>query len=170
MIIVYLSFVSYRQGRRQLTSSASPFGALACTGTKLCKKPQTLSTRSTAERRPQTPATRAVPRFRVYRTSACAKMAGHALTAAPGGCRTDTVVRGTHNREPSVLCARARAHESHTQSQCDERGDALQQGMPRDDSHVQVGRRRVVELRVLEIAELHGKAQLDALVLDVVLR
>ena len=37
MIIVYLSFVSYRQGRRQLTSSVSPFGALACTGTKLCK-------------------------------------------------------------------------------------------------------------------------------------
>ena len=39
----------------------------------------------------------------------------------------------------------------------------------RDDSHVQVGRRRVVELGVLEIAELHGEAQLDALVLDVVL-
>ena len=39
----------------------------------------------------------------------------------------------------------------------------------RDDSHVQVGRRRVVELGVLEIAELHGELEVDPLLLDVVL-
>ena len=40
----------------------------------------------------------------------------------------------------------------------------------RHDGHVQVGRRRVVELGVLEIAELHGELDVDALLLDVILR
>ena len=40
----------------------------------------------------------------------------------------------------------------------------------RQDGHVQVGRRRVVELGVLEIAELHGELEVDPLLLDVVLR